>query len=36
LTEPAISEFDPHLFGEGNHQRIYDKLGAMSFMGPVK
>ena len=28
MTEPAISEFDLHLFGEGNHQRIFDKLGA--------
>jgi 1,4-alpha-glucan branching enzyme len=28
LTEAAISDFDLHLFGEGNHQRIYDKLGA--------
>jgi hypothetical protein len=28
LTQPAISDFDLHLFGEGNHQRIYDKLGA--------
>jgi 1,4-alpha-glucan branching enzyme len=28
LTEQAISEFDLHLFGEGNHNRIYDKLGA--------
>lgn len=28
MTEQAISDFDLHLFGEGNHQRIYDKLGA--------
>ena len=28
MTEQAISEFDLHLFGEGNHNRIYDKLGA--------
>ncbi len=28
MTELAISDFDLHLFGEGNHQRIYDKLGA--------
>jgi 1,4-alpha-glucan branching enzyme len=28
LTEQPISDFDLHLFGEGNHQRIYDKLGA--------
>jgi 1,4-alpha-glucan branching enzyme len=28
LTDQAISDFDLHLFGEGNHQRIYEKLGA--------
>jgi 1,4-alpha-glucan branching enzyme len=28
LTEQSISDFDLHLFGEGNHQRIYEKLGA--------
>jgi 1,4-alpha-glucan branching enzyme len=28
LTDHAISDFDLYLFGEGNHQRIYDKLGA--------
>ncbi len=28
MTEQSISDFDLHLFGEGNHQRIYDKLGA--------
>jgi len=25
---PQLSEFDLHLFGEGNHERIYYKLGA--------
>jgi 1,4-alpha-glucan branching enzyme len=28
LTDSALSDFDLHLFGEGNHERIYDKLGA--------
>jgi 1,4-alpha-glucan branching enzyme len=28
LTDQGISDFDLHLFGEGNHQRIYEKLGA--------
>jgi 1,4-alpha-glucan branching enzyme len=28
LTDPSISDFDLFLFGEGNHQRIYEKLGA--------
>ena len=25
---PVLSDFDLHLLGEGNHQRLYDKLGA--------
>lgn len=25
---PQLTDFDLHLFGEGNHYRIYDKLGA--------
>ena len=25
---PRLSDFDLHLFGEGNHHRIYEKLGA--------
>ncbi len=25
---PKLTEFDLHLFGEGNHHRIYEKLGA--------
>lgn len=25
---PVLSEFDLHLFGEGNHFQLYDKLGA--------
>src|SRR5476649_2468860 len=28
LTEQLISDFDLYLFGEGKHERIYDKLGA--------
>jgi 1,4-alpha-glucan branching enzyme len=28
LTEQAITDFDLYLFGEGRHERIYDKLGA--------
>jgi len=30
LTDTQISDFDLYLFGEGTHQRIYDKLGAHS------
>ncbi|HMF56169.1 MAG TPA: 1,4-alpha-glucan branching protein GlgB [Pyrinomonadaceae bacterium] len=25
---PTVSEFDLHLFGEGHHEKIYEKLGA--------
>jgi 1,4-alpha-glucan branching enzyme len=28
LSDDPISDFDLYLFGEGNHNRIYDKLGA--------
>ncbi|MEO1591087.1 MAG: 1,4-alpha-glucan branching enzyme [Cyanobacteria bacterium J06632_22] len=28
FTSPKITEFDVHLFAEGNHHRIYEKLGA--------
>jgi ribosomal protein L9 len=28
LTDSGLSDFDLHLFGEGRHERIYDKLGA--------
>jgi 1,4-alpha-glucan branching enzyme len=28
LTEQHITDFDIYLFGEGKHERIYDKLGA--------
>ena len=28
LTDQAITDFDLHLIGEGNHERIYEKLGA--------
>lgn len=27
-SSPAVGELDLHLFGEGRHERIYDKLGA--------
>ena len=26
--DPILSDFDMHLFGEGNHYRIYKKLGS--------
>ena len=28
MTEQAITDFDLHLYGEGKHERIYEKLGA--------
>jgi 1,4-alpha-glucan branching enzyme len=28
FTSPVITDFDVHLFGEGNHHRIYEKMGA--------
>lgn len=28
IAEPFISEYDQHLFNEGSHDRIYQKLGA--------
>ncbi len=28
MTEQLITDFDLYLFGEGKHERIYDKLGA--------
>ncbi|MGB3494938.1 MAG: 1,4-alpha-glucan branching protein GlgB [Elainellaceae cyanobacterium] len=28
FKSPLISDFDIHLFGEGNHHRIYEKMGA--------
>jgi 1,4-alpha-glucan branching enzyme len=28
FRSPRITDFDLHLFGEGNHHRIYEKLGA--------
>jgi 1,4-alpha-glucan branching enzyme len=28
VTAPALTDFDLYLFGEGNHYRIYEKLGA--------
>ncbi|MGI0490390.1 1,4-alpha-glucan branching enzyme [Alkalinema pantanalense CENA528] len=28
FRSPCLTDFDLHLFGEGNHHRIYEKLGA--------
>jgi 1,4-alpha-glucan branching enzyme len=28
LTDSGLTDFDLYLFGEGKHERIYDKLGA--------
>jgi 1,4-alpha-glucan branching enzyme len=28
LTDQALTDFDLHLYGEGKHERIYEKLGA--------
>ncbi len=28
LTDPALTDYDLYLFGEGRHERIYEKLGA--------
>jgi 1,4-alpha-glucan branching enzyme len=28
FTSPVLTDFDSHLFGEGNHHRIYEKMGA--------
>jgi 1,4-alpha-glucan branching enzyme len=28
FSDPCLTEFDLYLFGEGNHHRIYEKLGA--------
>ena len=28
FKDPCLTEFDLYLFGEGNHHRIYEKLGA--------
>jgi 1,4-alpha-glucan branching enzyme len=33
LTDHAITDFDLYLFGEGKHERIYDKLGAHVYSG---
>jgi 1,4-alpha-glucan branching enzyme len=32
LTDQAITDFDLYLFGEGKHERIYDKLGAHPYV----
>jgi 1,4-alpha-glucan branching enzyme len=31
LTDSRLTDFDLYLFGEGKHERIYDKLGAHSY-----
>jgi 1,4-alpha-glucan branching enzyme len=31
LTDPGLTDFDLYLFGEGKHERIYDKLGAHTY-----
>jgi 1,4-alpha-glucan branching enzyme len=33
LTDSGITDFDLHLFGEGKHEKIYDKLGAHLLAG---
>jgi 1,4-alpha-glucan branching enzyme len=30
FSSPVLTEYDLHLFGEGNHHRIYEKMGAHS------
>ena len=32
----VLTDFDIHLFGEGNHYRIYEKLGAHSMSVEVR
>ena len=31
MTDSGITDFDLYLFGEANHERIYDKLGAHTY-----
>jgi 1,4-alpha-glucan branching enzyme len=31
LTDQGLTDFDLYLFGEGKHERIYDKLGAHTY-----
>jgi len=31
LTDSRVTDFDLYLFGEGKHERIYDKLGAHTY-----
>src|SRR5271156_1766862 len=33
MTDTGFSDFDLYLFGEGRHERIYDKLGAHPYAG---
>jgi hypothetical protein len=44
LTDSGLTDFDLYLFGEGRHERIYDRLslrlnlpplGAMFLIGPT-
>ncbi|HMD28949.1 MAG TPA: 1,4-alpha-glucan branching enzyme, partial [Steroidobacteraceae bacterium] len=36
MTEQAITDFDLHLYGEGKHERIYEKLGAHADSGGTR
>ena len=31
MTDSGLTDFDLYLFGEGKHERIYDKLGAHAY-----
>ncbi len=33
MTDSGITDFDLYLFGEGKHERIYEKLGAHPYPG---
>jgi 1,4-alpha-glucan branching enzyme len=35
LTDSGLTDFDLYLFGEGKHERIYDKLGAHTYGPPL-
>ncbi len=32
MTGSRLTDFDLYLFGEGKHERIYDKLGAHTYL----
>ena len=34
MTDPGVTDFDLYLFGEGKHERIYEKLGAHPYAAP--